>query len=553
MKIITKDSINKELTENSFAFKNLLKIYENNYKINNDYLDRDYYLIKYITEGKTFYETIEFSFYVYHDGQLFDNLLDINGSFYLIHPYENSIKRNVLNKIISFDKKKTNIIPITNYKYFLRSLIDKNLIVDLNADSLYLYNDDIIKEKRQFVKTELTTNILKLKEDFELEKINDSITLIAASAMGCLTPVLEIKFFIDLIENLPSNMIKKDIKWDQFKKIYTCSENDSDILFIYNIISKIKSRFGNLLVFNINGSLDKKLDLYINDQVKLFKRLLKNNQLPKDYDGNQWNKLKNLEVNGTLNLKKKELFIKQSTTYDFVFNDIELYRKEIEIWADNNYFNSNIIIQFIKKLGRFYLNDKYNQNKVIEWSKNFTSNFNKCLTEYTMEEKILRSFIYGNPIQFTFNESGQLRTAINFTLYDVDYVVPYESKKKSNDSIASVEDFIFYLKYDQVDNLDNDGLDTIQISILNKIKPKWLIPALPLVHNSLFNDISQDLKNDTIMIKFLESYTINKLNKEFTNAWTNDYFVWNLSSKTVAPIMHYFYRNIIKVINKLTR
>ena len=55
------------------------------------------------------------------------------------------------------------------------------------------------------------------------------------------------------------------------------------------------------------------------------------------------------------------------------------------------------------------------------------------------------------------------------------------------------------------------------------------------------------------MIKFLDSYTINKLNKEFTNSWTNDYFVWNLSSKTVAPIMHYYYKNIIKVINKLIR
>jgi hypothetical protein len=69
---------------------------------------------------------------------------------------------------------------------------------------------------------------------------------------------------------------------------------------------------------------------------------------------------------------------------------------------------------------------------------------------------------------------------------------------------------------------------------------------------SLFNDISQDYKDNISIIKFLDSYTIRKLNKEFGNSWSNEYFVWNLSSEKVAPIMHYFYKNIIKVINKLT-
>ena len=545
-----KISTNDQNVEDSFAFKYLLELYKKNYMIENDNLSADNFL----RENKIGNINIDISLYVYFDGQLFNNMLDVDGLFYLIHPYEKLIKRNILNKIIAFDNKKTSFIPINNYKYFLKSLIDKNLIIDLNANSLYIYYDDIIKDTKEFVKTELTTNILKIKKDFELNKINDATTILAASAMGCLDQVLEIRLLLDLIENLPSNIIKEDIKWDQFKKIYSCFENNSDILFIYDIIKKIKSRFNKLLVFNINNSINKKLDLYVDDQIKIFKKLLKkSNQPPKDYDGQQWNNLINLEINGTLNLKKKDIFIKQSNTSSFIFNDIELYRKEIENWANINYLNSNIIIQFIKKLGIFYLNtiDKYHNNEAILWSKNFTDNFYKCLTDYTIEEKILRSFIYGNPIQFTFNESNRLRTIINFTLYDVSPIIPFESKRKTNDTVATVEDFIFYLNYDQTDNLENDGMDSIEISILNKIKPKWLIPALPLVHNALFNNISQDYKDNIITIKILDSYTIKKLNKDFGNAWTNEYFVWNLSSDKVAPIMHYFYKNIIKVINKL--
>jgi hypothetical protein len=189
----------------------LLEIYKKNYKY--QYLDREYYPID---------DNIEHSLYVYDDGQDFLNLLDFDGSFYLIHPYENSIKRNILNKVIKvrlFNKdqeEKKNRIPITEYKYFLKSLIDRNLIIDLKADSLYLYNDDLIKTDRIFVKTELAKNIIELKTDFELENMNDSITLITASAMGCLNEVLEIKIFMDLLKNqnmiLLSNLVNTDKK-----------------------------------------------------------------------------------------------------------------------------------------------------------------------------------------------------------------------------------------------------------------------------------------------------------------------------------------------------
>jgi hypothetical protein len=342
----------------------------------------------------------------------------------------------------------------------------------------------------------------------------------------------------------------EDTKWDNFKKIFTSYETNSDILFIYRIIKEMKSRFSHLLVFNINDSINKKLDTYIDEQVKNYKKLVKKSKEPPlNYDGKKWNKLRNLEINGTLTLKKKELFLNESSTTDFVFNDIENYRKEIESWANTLYFKPEIIISFIKKLGWLYLNkiEKLNNNKVVNWSKNFTSNFNKLLTDHTLEEKIIRSFVYGNPVQFTFNESNKLKTFINFSLYNVELAIPFYSKRKMSDSLATVDDFIFYVNFEQVESND-DEYEKIKISILNKIKPIWLLHALPLVHNPMFNDINYDTKNNSF--KNLDSYTINKLNKEFTNGWSTNNFVWNLSDKNVAPLMHTFYKSIIGVLNK---
>jgi hypothetical protein len=52
----------------------------------------------------------------------------MNGTFYLIHPYENLIKRNIINNIIKIKRESKNIpinhIPPSEYKFFLRSLKD---------------------------------------------------------------------------------------------------------------------------------------------------------------------------------------------------------------------------------------------------------------------------------------------------------------------------------------------------------------------------------------------------------------------------------------------
>jgi hypothetical protein len=173
---------------------------------------------------------------------------------------------------------------------------------------------------------------------------------------------------------------------------------------------------------------------------------------------------------------------------------------------------------------------------------------------------------------------------MNFNLYKVKLSIPFTSRKRMSETVSIVDDFIFYLNFKESENLEDTILNnkllentilnnkllentvlnnkllentilnnkllenTVEIVMLNKIKPVWLIPALPLVHNLTFNNIHQDTKTNELT--FLDSYTIDKLNKEFTNHWSYDHFVWNSSS---APIMQYFYKSIMKVMNKMNR
>ena len=281
----------------------------------------------------------------------------------------------------------------------------------------------------------------------------------------------------------------------------------------------------------INNIVDKK--------ITEFKDLTKKYDEPQDnkYDGNIWNKLKNLEINGSLVSNKRDVFLKEPDIINSIIDDIN--NNDIIKWAEFNHLNSNIIIKFIKELSYYYV--KNNNNDVLEWSKNLSSNFNNCLTDNTIEEKILRSFVYGYPLQITFDENkteyDNIRTIINNNKYNVSYFIPPNSYKKMNGNVSFVDEFFFYYYFEEIERSDEKLEPYIKVLLINKIKPEWLIPAMPFIYNKEFNNIYKKDKE----ISFIDSYTINKLNKEFTNKWHDKHIIWN--SKHV-PILEYYYKKL---------
>ena len=555
---LLKQKISTVIPLETYTFdSNLYDLYKQNYYINNEIVGNGYYNSQ--IQSLDTIQLIDTIFYTFNNGQIIDNLLDNLGQFYLIHPFENSIRRNILNKIIKFKTKEQSYIPNIEYMYLLSYLINKNLLIDSNAIVPYnqsFYN--IQHSDKNYIKTELGVKVLELTSKYQLT-IEDAITLISATAMRCLTPVYELKLFLELIDNSLSKLVNPSITWTQFYEIYNSSNTKSDLIFLYNIIQKIKSRFSNLLVFNIRSSgLRQTLDKHYDTILKKFNIALKNgaDSIPNDFNPKLWNDLLDLKVNGALINNHKQVISIDASTTKILLNDIDKHEIEITKWAIMNYFEPTIIIKLLKLLVINYLNKNILENNtVFEWAAQFESSFNKYLTTGTLEEKLIRSFLYGIPNQIIFKtvkNSDKLVSVKNFQLMPVFIKKTFElsTHSFSDETLTNLSnDLTFYLSYNKDDKLSTDAINVLQVGLLNQIKAEWLIPTLPLFFNLTFTDYihNTSLSDNKSYIYFFNSDSFQRLRKELINRWNQNYNIWD---SIETPILSAYYKSITKYIIK---
>ena len=525
-------------------------------------------------------------FFMFNDGQIMTNIFDCYGNFYLIHPFENSIKRNILNNIIYYNNKKKNNIPIKKFVYLINYLYSKNLIINTEHN---LYNNIILSNGEGFVKTELGAKI----EELEMT-IPDALTMISAAAMGCLTEIYEINIFIQIIGSLP-NIVSINSTWKKFKEIY--GNIKSDIIFIYSIIQKLRKNFSHLYLFNLNSSnVDVILLQHYNTElIKFIKLSSYLKEPPADYDVLLWNKLKKLKNNGILDnetsqilkidnrelikfkklssylnkppadydvllwnkLKKVNEIIQilkiDKSTLNIIESNINANKKDIITWAERSYLNSDIILNVLKKLGEYYLTKDVINSKsaVFNWAQELSSNYNKYLTEYTIEERIIRSFLYGKSYQFTFKldkSNSYLQTFLNYNILTINIKKNRFGEEETLTNITN--NIMFYLNYTENDKIKTiTGNNEINISFVNQIEPVWLIPTAPLFFNCTFNDIIKETeKNDNTLLSFIKSRSFKRIQNEIANNWNQDFNIWD-SDKT--PILKNFYKMITKTISRI--
>jgi hypothetical protein len=556
------DTNNLTNPNNFYTVKSgLLDIYKQNYKIPPIYMSIDpniylNYTNNTILDNKDALMIMELSVFIFSTGQIVENVLDQSGNFYLIHPFENNMKRNILNDIIQYKTSKVGSIPLPEYTFIISTLFNNNLLVDTNGDLLYAYLTDINSVDRNWVKSELAPQVEKVSSTFQ-STLYHSITLIAGSAMGCLNEVNEIKIFLDTISysfrSLPSN----GIKWDQFKKIYLDPAIKSDLIFIYKLVQKIKNNFGNLLVFNINSKSSQLLFTTHSDNLlNKFKILSeKYKEPPVNFDGILWNKLSTLKSNGKLFTEYKKVILSDKSTNDLIIADIEKNKDKIISWCDKNMYNIHHILNFMVKYGENQLNLFNEENiKIFEWSKKLSSNFNKQLTEHNLEERIIRSFIYSSPMQFThsINSKGTYGTLMNFSYPTVKFAQP-RFPGSSETMCELSNEFTHYLMYVEEENQlyekqPSDMIATLNVSILSQISPEWLLPAIPLLINPILSlDIRKvtDFQETSSYISYSNSWILQRFKKQVINCWNSNILIWD-SEQT--PLLRDFYRSIYKYI-----
>lgn len=538
-----KNTLNNNIDKSHYTVNSgLLEIYKQNYQTPYYYINNNDLFSGYFEQ----YPKMNQFMFIFNTGQIIDNILDMTGDFYLIHPFENDIGRNVFNDIIKYKNKLTKEIPLDVFKFIIFTLFNKNLLIDFNADSLYNANSHTLYKYRNFIKTELATQIQVLSSKMQTN-ISESITMLTASSMGCLNEVLETRLLLSAIGYSLKSLPNKNTKWDIFKNIYYDSKIKSDIIFIYNLTKKIKKQFSHLMAFNVNReSVQVIINVHTKNILNKFKQLKeKYDEPPSDFNGILWNKLSTLKSNGKLLTDYKKVILSDNTTYELLNTDIDRNKNEIINWCNKNLLNEQVIINFITNYGLYQLNQYNIDNmKIFDWSNKLSSNFNKLLTNYNIEEKIIRSFLYGLPMQFTFSENnmGKYATLMGMTHAPVEFAKPRFSGEKETMTNLSNE-FTHYLVFSEQNNgeQDDETINTLNVGILSHILPEWLIPAVPLIINPV---VSLDVK---INGEYLNSWILQRFKKDIINNWNQNILIWN-SEQT--PIMKQFYINIYKFLIK---
>jgi hypothetical protein len=545
--------LNNKKDKNKLTKYNILKILVNQYTLSdiNDY--KDYWNDTYFYPDNN--EILIKIFNIrYTTGFNIRNIADLNGEFYLIHPFESSIKRNIFNEIIKYNNKKVKILPEKIFNDMLFRLNSKMLLIDIEYKGIYNKNKKI--EFDNYYICEIYNIITIIRQNLKfINRENDKEAFVIMAAMGydCLFEVVGILTLLSSISYSIKNLFTK-------QKLKNYDDQDRELEYLYDIIDSFKKKFYNLNFFKISS-----LDYLYKKYKSLFEKICKDfevtykknkenkNDIPKNFNQDLFDELLINYENGKLYDKKcfESILNIESILTKEIYDDFELYKLEIIQWCEQININSEIFLIFLKQYAKNIINiftitknndSKYSEPSPIEIMKKFSPSFIKTLDNSSKYEKIIKCFIFGYPFQYGFNIDNSIFHITNNNL-----------KVINLDTKVNNFPYILYLQFDkaQENNLVNNNLplsnSILEIKITNKIKIEWLCSILPLYFNVnnfkqvyLLND-----NDDNLIIKQLNGYSWENICNKISNSRYNNTVLFNNVDKNDYPIL-YKYVKIIK-------
>lgn len=499
-------SFSKEMENKKMFKKNIINILRKQYSIENNIINKDNYWNKKYYPNEIIHNNYLNRTYT---GQIINAISDYNGEFYIIHPKENLIIRNINNKIIQYSELKQSLIPKHIFDNEIEILQQHLILVDTNYNS-NIFNIDY--NNKNYVKTELYKKILELKKNFNnFINDNDCITIIASLAFNCMFEVLSIIILIKTIETI--NKLINQEKIENFYNIwYSLNTTNSEIFILHNIIEKFKYDNNNLLLFKImnNHDIIKEVDEIINNQILNFKKYYKPNlnNLPDFFKNNieDWNLMKKLFNSGKIADKKEIEQIKFNILKKKINENLDLNESIIKLWCDTYFINYKYIKLFLSKLGEMIININFDSHLYLIWIDNIKHNFIKILKTNTIKEKILKSFILGYPLNYA------IKLDFNNNFYNL-HLFNRKAYIKDNKNLSySFSNIIFYYNY-----IDNSYDNHINLNIINDIELEYFTSCLPYIFNK--NNFKKIIP--TLTIEYKENYILE--NKSFIQVNGSNY------------------------------
>ena len=538
--------LNKKNTE--IIKKNILSIIQNQYNVKDINYSNYWNDMYFETMKDTQYKFFE----RFNTGYDIMNLLDLNGNFYLIHPFEALIKRNILNNIISFNSKKMNQLNEIVFYKMINRLTTKMILIDIDIKTYISRNYKPLY--KNFYVCELYNFISEIKQNLNfIDTDKEALVILASMGYDCLNETIAVMTLIKSINMSIKNLFLKISK--------TYDNQDREIEMLFDIFNNFRKKFYNFNVFkitSINYLIKKYFGLFtkIVDTFVTYYRNDKKN-IPNEFNLELWNLLITYYNNNKIyDIKCFEnlLNIKCLLT-DEIFNDFKKYESEIIIWCNENNINSKIFLVFIENYTKNIFDvltikrnsdSKYSEPNIIDIMKNFSSSFTKTLETDTLYEKIIKSFMFGYPYQFCF----KMKKELFHTGIDIIKLINFDTQINN----AS---YIFYIGFDksQEFNFSKNNIPysnkILEMKITNKIKVEWLCSILPLFYNS--NNFKTIYINydDEGEIKITEhnGYYFENLIYKITNGTNKTKVLFDNVDKNEYPILYQYVKttkNLLK-------
>jgi hypothetical protein len=484
--------------------------------------------------------------YIYRseNGFILYQLLDYDGTFYIIHPFENLLKRNIKGKIISYTfdgneflKDKLSDGIFTN---MLINLNQKNLLVDLKLTSLSFINNEPCLSN--YIKTEYINIINDMDEylNWKEKTLEDVITMLTSKAYDSFDDVLLILTFIKTLKGINNLFINSKIPNN-----YTNQDNEIELL--YNIIYNLKKSFSNFNIFNLKSYKILENKYKYDAEIVVQNFLIDYEQYKLDppknkYNVNLWNKLTESYHQGILRKEKGFMkFVKYMINVNDEIYNYRNYKEDIKLWSKTRNIESNMIFNFLDNYVNVLL-EVLTIKKDIEPNKNEldplekialeSTSFKKSLTGSHELENIIRPFLHGKPYNITL----KIKTT------DESYKIIPSIFNVINSTKPNKGRILFY--FDKSKSLDKKYNFTLNIT--NKIDIKWLFNILPYYYksNTFKNEIVKHY-NNTYKIYELYGDLYDSICTDITNNWS----LHNVPfESTELPVLKEFMKNLKKSI-----
>lgn len=344
--------------------------------IKEQYFYKDTYFTYYGVDDYYDYENNKPPYIRYQTGYSKETLEDKDALFYIIHPDELYINRNINGVVVSLTPDASGVDlddnKIKSYKIlsFWDSLIEKICLISVTSDSeitLDSSNNDITK-------TQFGKKILAIKSKMPDTPINDIISYIYGRQYGVGSDILKILAAkSDPINGLLSSLcyfdesIKK-MKFDNLRALFSNCKSDS--YGFVKILDQVHSYFVNIGVVK----KDVTINLITDDRITQYQTLKNSYLLAKktgDYTGLNKNTVETMlsldhnnkiSYNNKFSNDEKTEFLKEDVNIDMDKNELLKKEEIIYGWCKENGYNydnlTKFFMQYIKLTNDFIKYDE---------------------------------------------------------------------------------------------------------------------------------------------------------------------------------------------------